>query len=144
VASYTDKGGKEVGPLTGTDVISIRSADVNPVDADEYGGFPRFGDNLSSGKHKGYILLKNIDLDNVKGFEYSYSAKQDGYIELRLDSRAGPVIVKTPFDEADDNKTLTADLEKPVSGRHDVYFFVLKKEHPDNGGFINLKKISFR
>jgi cytochrome c len=148
VASYTDKGGKAVGPLKGTDVITIRNADVNPVDADEYSGFPRFGDNLSSGKHKGYILLKNIDLSGIKGFGYQYSAEEsDGYIEVRLDSRAGPVISKTPFEKTgswSENKTLNADLDKPVAGRHDVYFFVLKKEHPDNAGFINLKRISFR
>ena len=81
-------------------------------------------------------------------FEYLYSAEaSDGYIEVRLDSRAGPVVSKTAFARTgswNENKTLKGELDKPVSGRHDVYFFVLKKEHPDNQGFINLKRISFR
>ena len=148
VAAYTDKGGKVVGPLKGTDVISIRNSEVNTIDADEYPGFGRFGDNLSEGKHKAYILLKNIDLDNIKGFEYSYSAdKNDGYIEVRIDSRAGPVISKTLFGKTgsgNNNKILKGELSKPVSGRHDVYFFVLKRDKPDNSGFINLNHISFR
>lgn len=148
IASYTDKGGKVVGPLTGSEVITIRNADVNPMNADEYPGFPRFGDNLSAGKHKGYILMKNIDLDGIKGFEYLYSAdNKDGFIEVRIDSRAGPVISKTPFEKTGSwsaNKTLKGELDKPVSGRHDVYFFVLKREKPDNSGFINLKQISFK
>jgi cytochrome c len=148
VASYTDKGGKAVGPLKGTDVITIRNADVDPMNADDYPGFPRFGDNLSAGKHKGYILMKSIDLDGIKGFEYLYSAEEsDGYIEVRLDSRAGPVISKTPIEKTgswNENKILKAVLETPVSGKHDVYFFVLKKENPDNSGFINLRRISFR
>lgn len=148
VASYTDKGGKVVGPLKGTDVVTIRNAKVDPINADEYPGFPRFGDNLSAGRHKGYILLKNIDLDGIKGFSYLYSAaKADGFIEVRLDSRAGPVVSKTEVDSTGSwstNGTVTGTFNKPVSGRHDVYFFVMKKENPDNSGFINLKEINFR
>lgn len=145
VATYTDKGGKEVGPLKGTDVITIRNAKVNPLYADEYPGFPRFGDNLSSGRHKGYILLKNIDLDGIKGFSYLYSADDnDGVIEVRLDSRAGPVVSKTDFTATgSDSKTINGSLDKPVSGRHDVYFFVLKKGVPDNSGIISLREINF-
>ncbi|RYF91827.1 MAG: PKD domain-containing protein, partial [Chitinophagaceae bacterium] len=145
VATYTDKGGNVVGPLKGTDVITIRNAKVNPMYADEYPGFPRFGDNLSSGRHKAYILLRNIDLDGIKGFSYLYSADDnDGVIEVRLDSRAGPVVSKTDFTATgSDTKTVTGSLEKPVGGRHDVYFFVLKKGVPDNSGIINLKEINF-
>jgi cytochrome c len=55
VATYTDKGGEGVGPLKDTDVVNIRNADVNPMYADEYPGFPRFGDNLSAGKHLCFI-----------------------------------------------------------------------------------------
>ena len=88
--------------------------------------------------------MKNVDLSGIKEFVYSFSAESDGYIEVRLDSRAGPVINKMPFDKSDESRTMAAELDNPVAGRHDVYFFVLKKEHPDNDGFVNLKKISFR
>ncbi|MBL7698053.1 MAG: ThuA domain-containing protein [Chitinophagaceae bacterium] len=148
VATYTDKGGKVVGPLKGTDVVTIRNAKVNPMYADEYPGFPRFGDNLSAGKHKAYILLRNVDLDNIREFSYLYSAKNsDGFIEVRLDSRAGPVVSKTPFRSTgswSENSTISATLDRPVSGRHDVYFFVLKDGTPDNSGIINLKEINFQ
>jgi cytochrome c len=145
VASYTDKGGKVVGPLKGSDVVTIRSADVNPMYADEYPGFPRFGDNLSSGRHKGYILLKNVDLNGIKGFKYLYSSGKEGYIEVRIDSRAGPVISKTGFGKTNqgDSGVLESMLDKPVGGKHDIYFFVLKKGTPDNSGVISLKQISF-
>ena len=92
--------------------------------------------------------MKNIDLNGIKGFEYLYSAdKNDGFIEVRIDSRAGPVISKTPFEKTGSwtaNKTLKGELDKPVSGRHDIYFFVMKSEKPDNSGFINLRQISFK
>jgi cytochrome c len=146
VASYTDKGGNKVGPLTGTDVVTIRSADVNPLNADEYPGFQRFGDNLTAGRHKGYILLKNIDLSTIKSFKYLYSAgKYDGFIEVRIDSRAGPVISKVPFEKTTSgDRELEATLDKPVEGRHDVYFFVLQGGKPDNNGVLNFKQISFQ
>lgn len=147
VATYTDKGGNQAGPLKGTDVVTIRNPKVNPMYADDYPGFPRFGDNLSAGRHKGYILLKNIDLTGIKGFSYLYAAdKSDGFVEVRLDSRAGPVVSKTEFGATgnwSDNKTLSATLDKPVTGKHDVYFFVLKKGKPDNSGLISLKEINF-
>jgi cytochrome c len=146
VASYTDKGGKAVGPLKGTDVVTIRNADVNPMNADEYPGFQRFGDMLTAGKHKGYILLKNIDLTAISGFRYTYSAEHgDGFIEVRLDSRAGPVVSRFDFSNTGPQNGIgNAKLNKPVSGRHDVYFFVMKKGKPDNSGVVNIKQISFQ
>jgi cytochrome c len=147
IATYTDKGGEGVGPLKDTDVVNIRKADVNPMYADEYPGFPRFGDNLSAGKHKAYVLFRNIDLTGIENFNYRYSAKEsDGFMEVRLDSRAGPVISKSAFDNTgswSNEKTLTGRLDKPVYGKHDVYFFVMKKEKPDDEEFVNLKQISF-
>jgi cytochrome c len=148
VATYTDKGGKAVGPLKGSDVVNIRSADVNPMHADEYPGFQRFGDVLTAGRHKGYILMKNVDLTGISGFKYTYAAQHsDGFIEVRIDSRAGPVISRKEVEKTgswSDNKVKTVKLDKPVTGKHDVYFFVLKKENPDNSGFVNIRQISFQ
>jgi cytochrome c len=94
-----------------------------------------------------YVLFRNIDLTGIKNFKYRYAAeKSAGYVEVRIDSRAGPVISKAAFDNTgswSNEKTLTGTLDNPVSGRHDVYFFVMKKEKPDDRGFVNLKQISF-
>lgn len=148
VASYTDRGGKPVGPLKGTDVVTIRNADVDPKNADEYPGFQRFGDVLTAGRHKGYILLKNIDLTAISGFRYTYSAEaSDGFIEVRIDSRAGPIVSKAPFEKTgswSSSKMLEAKLNTPVEGKHDVYFFVIKKGKPDNEEILNIRQISFR
>jgi len=147
VASYTDNGGKVVGPLKGADVLTIRNADVKTIYADEHPGFKRFTDNLTPGVHKAYVLLKNIDLTHIKKFRYLYTAEiTDGEIEVRLDSRAGPIICRTACPSTGSVKTtgeVTGVLEKPISGRHDVYFFVLKREKPDANGIIGLKEIGF-
>ncbi|UFH54987.1 carbohydrate-binding protein [Spirosoma sp. KNUC1025] len=146
VASYTDKGDKVVGPLTGTDVVTLRNAKVMSIYTDAQMGFPRFGNNLSPGAHKSYILLKNIDLTGIKQFTYEYgSGDQSGEIEVRIDSQAGPIISKTaygPTNSFDKLQTLTGKIDKPVSGRHDVYFFAIKREKP-NDRILKLTSIQF-
>ena len=146
MASYTDKGNKAVGPLTGTDVITLRNAKVMSIYADAQVGFARFKDNLSPGAHKSYILLKNVDLTGIKQFTYEYgSADQTGEIEVRIDSQAGPIICLTAYEPTgswDKLKTIPGKIEKPVSGRHDVYFFAIKRTKP-NDKILKLTSIQF-
>ncbi|GAB3983645.1 hypothetical protein GCM10028806_57180 [Spirosoma terrae] len=151
VASYTDNGestpGKKVvGPLTSTDVVTLRSAKVKTINADSYVGFPRWGSRLSAGGHKAYVLLKDIDLTNIKSLTYEYSAlNKDGEIEIRLDSYAAPVVSRTPFKTTGDWKkmnTVTGTFDKPISGKHDVYIVVVKRDKP-NDNLIQLDSIQF-
>jgi cytochrome c len=92
------------------------------------------------------VLLKNIDLNGIKKFTYEYASQnRDGEIEVRIDSQAGPVISLVPYTATgawDKTSTITGNIAVPVSGRHDVYFFVIKKEKP-NEDIINLKSIQF-
>jgi cytochrome c len=147
VASYTDKGAKGIAPITSTDIITIRNPKVQTVNADAYIGFARFGNNLASGSHKALILLKNVDLTNIGQFDYTYSTdKSNGVIEVRLDSRAGPVVSTTPFGPTgnwDTMKTVTGKLDRPIAGRHDIYFLVMKKDKPYDEK-IELKEILFK
>ncbi|RDC64947.1 ThuA domain-containing protein [Adhaeribacter pallidiroseus] len=146
LATYTDKGGKAVGPLTGTEVVTLRNAKVRSIDADAYTGFRRFGNNLSTGDHKAFILLKNTDLTNIKGFTYDYSAPdKDGEIELRIGSFAGPVISRTAFKANGGGKgpkQVTGTLDKPITGKHDLYFIIVKREKP-NDKLAALSAITF-
>jgi cytochrome c len=146
MATYTDKGGKAVGPLTQTDVVTLRPAKVPTVYANAHVGFGRFGNRLSDGSHKAHILLKNIDLTGIRKFTYEYSSlDKDGEIELRLDSYAGPVVSRTPYTATGawkTVKTVTGELSTPVSGKHDLYFVVVKRTKP-NDKIINLSSITF-
>jgi cytochrome c len=145
-ASYTDHGANSIEPLTGSESITLRNAKVKTVFADEYTGFRRFGNNLSGGDHKAFIMLRNIDLNGIRKFTYEYASKnRDGEIEVRIDSQAGPVISSVKYSATgawDKTSTVTGEIATPVSGRHDVYFFVIKKEKP-NDDIINLKSILF-
>lgn len=146
VATYTDKGANGIEPLTKTDTITLRNAKVKPVYADAYDGFSRFGNNLTNGRNKSYFLFKNVDLTTIKKFLYTYSAKdKEGEIEVRIDSKAGPVIAKDKFAATgswDKTETLSSMITVPTTGRHDVYIYMIKWDKPNND-LMNLKEIIF-
>ncbi|GAB2781786.1 hypothetical protein GCM10027275_26890 [Rhabdobacter roseus] len=144
VASYTDQGTAAVGPLTTTEVVTLRSAKVPTVYADAHVGFPRWSNSLSGGDHKAYILLKNIDLTGIRKFTYEYSSgEKSGEIWVRIGSYAGPVISRTTYPASGSaGGKVTGDVQVPTSGRHDVYFVVMKPDKPTNN-VISLKTISF-
>jgi cytochrome c len=146
VATYTDKGSNGIGPLTGTEVVTLRNAKVKTIHADAHVGFPRWSNSLSAGKHKSYILLKDVDLTGIKRFTYDYAASdKDGEIEVRIGSVAGPVISRTPFKATGAWKNVqqvTGEVTKPTTGKYDVYFVVVKRDKP-NDSLINLNTIQF-
>ncbi len=146
LATYTDKGGKVVGPLTGTEVVTLRNAKVRSIDADAYTGFRRFGNSLSTGDHKSFVLLKDTDLTGIKSFTYDYSAPdKNGEIEVRIGSFAGPVISRTSFQAnggGKGSKQVSGTLDKPITGKYDLYFIIVKREKP-NDKLASISAITF-
>lgn len=145
-ASYTDKGANGIGPLTGSEILTLRSAKVKTVFADAQVGFDRWGNSLSNADHKSYILLRDIDLTGIRKFVYEYASQdKDGAIEVRIDSQAGPVIAKTPYKATggwENETTVEGTVETSTSGKHDVYFILVKPNKP-NEDIINFKTITF-
>ena len=146
VGTYTDGGANGIEPITRHDVLKLRNARVRTVFMDRYEPFTRFGNSLTNADHKAFYMLKNVDLTHISGFLYEYASEdQSGAIEVRIDSQAGPVINKTGYEPTgswDKTDTVEASLTKPVKGRHDVYFIVVKPEKP-NEEIINLKAVTF-
>lgn len=145
-ASYTDKGGKVVGPLRGSDAISLRYATVKTAFADEHPGFARFRNELNEGGHKSFLLFRNIDLTNITAFTCNYSSKDAaGEILVRIDSRAGKIISSVAFkptESWDKFSPAQARLTTPVTGKHDVYFLINKPEKP-NTAVAKINEITF-
>ena len=77
-------------------------------------------------------FCRDIDLTGIKSLTYEYSAeKRSGEIVVRIESLGGPVISKvafTPTGGEDNHQTLTAKIDKPVSGRHHVYIIFQNQE----------------
>ncbi len=141
-ARYTDRGALGAGPVTGEDVITLRPATVRSVFADEHTGFPRWGNNISGGKHKSHVMLRNVDFADVTGFTFDYDAwGSAGEIEVRIDSYAGPVVVRTPYALGEDARA-HAKLNTRLEGEHDVYFIVRQPEPPD-AEVMTLKAVTF-
>jgi cytochrome c len=146
VATYTDKGSKAVGPIRTIAINTLRHGDMNPAFTDAYVGYPRFRDKLSEGGNKAYLLLKNVDLTGISQINYNYGSRNmDGEIEVRLDSKAGPVISTTAYKQTgsfDKENTVTGKFNNPVSGRHDIYIYAVKRTKP-NDAIIRINTIAF-
>ena len=145
-AMYTDSGANGVGPITTTTTINLSPAKVSAVFTDVQSGFARFGNNLSSGDHASYLLLKNVDLTAIMAFTFEYASRDKaGEIEVRRDSQAGPVIARTSYastDAWDKIATVNAKIATPLNSRHDLYF-IFRKPKPPNDDIINIKSVTF-
>jgi cytochrome c len=145
-AAYTDNGHKNMAPMRSTDRIEVRYATQQAVFADEHPGFPRFRNSLSEGGNKAYLLFKDIDLNNISKFRYNYAAKdKDGEILVRMDSQIGPVISRirfTPTGSFDKFSDLDAPLLRKISGKHHLYFVVVRTKQPDDA-LVKINTITF-
>lgn len=145
-AAYSDTGANGIGPLTGREVLTFRNARVPMVSMDRYVGFERFGNYLTNAGHKAFYMMKDVDLTHISGFLFEYSAEgATGAIEVRIDSQAGPVILRTPYPATGDwdrVESLEVPLEQGIQGRHDIYFIPVKPE-PPNTDIINMKAVTF-
>lgn len=99
-ATYTDKGGQVVGPLTATQTVALRSAKMPATAYDkqkESATFqvPNVGDVVVA-NHGGYIAFEKVDLRGIKTFMVTAFSQNGqtagGRIKLRLGSENGKVI----------------------------------------------------
>ena len=146
LAAYTDAGGKMVGPLTGSTVMSFRSPLLQAEDADKVQGLSKNNKALNSVNNNAYFVFQNIDLKGVKQLTYHYASQnQAAAIEVHTDSPTGPVISKLNYKATGDwNKFV--DLSAPVKdpgGRHDLYFVVVKDKPPYNS-LLDIDWIQFK
>ena len=138
-ASYTDKGGEVIGPLTARKILELRSPKLAAVDFTsiekamrmkvEPGQAPGIEEELNFviGNKDGYVAYKNIGLAGIHtidlGILQAAAYFGGGVIELRLDAPDGPLIgsaevVQGLMDMG--AETLRAAIKK-TDGKHDLY-----------------------
>ncbi|MEM8488626.1 MAG: ThuA domain-containing protein [Bacteroidota bacterium] len=107
IATYTDRGGEGVGPLTVRDVVTLRSPRIAAVDYDEAkdaqsvtapedapGGLG--GRQLLLGAHGAEVIYKNIDLRGIGGIKGTFvvapTFTTGGHVDIYLGSPDGQLL----------------------------------------------------
>ena len=138
-ASYTDKGGAVIGPLTAREVFSLRSPVIGAGQFDEINGAMKFkllagqapgveeDVELVIGNPNGYVVYKGIDLTGVKSIELGLGMAptyfSGGTVEVRSGAEDGPVIANVEVKQSLTEfgfQSKFADL-KPVEGPQDLF-----------------------
>ena len=138
-ASYMDKGGTEIGPLTARDVMTLRSPMIASINFDEIvkamkfkvepGMAPGVEEEMDIviGVGDGHVVYKGIDFAGVTGIEIGAAMAGTffggGTIELRLDAVDGPLIGSADVVQGLTDfgfKSFNTSIKK-TDGMHDLY-----------------------
>lgn len=148
-ASYTDKGGKIIGPLSNSKVISINSPILKAGNFDfaektQKFDVPGVGELLIA-IDDSYAKYNSIDLNSINNITISSFSRKGstvgGKIEIRQKSKEGNLIAEVIVNEGDTEPKKVL-LNNKLSSVEDL-FFVFK--NPDSGGrpLFGLSKIEF-
>jgi cytochrome c len=133
--AYTDKGGKEIGPLTSRKIVTLRYPRLQAETYDLGNNIARQGTRENTGfitrvKDGAYIAFENIDLTGISKLTFALNTRQAGStIDIRLDSVSGKQIgTATLVDTSTGRqwKELTTNINK-TQGLHTLYFVFTNK-----------------
>ena len=153
-ASYTDKGGEIIGPLTTEAKLKLRNPKVQAEDYDEM-------ENLSKRKPGGsdymhldritkdsWFLFKNIDLTGVKKLTVKTGqTRNKGYtLNIRVGNVDGKIIATTEIPFTNGGRVNWSETEvafnEIVKGKHDLYF-TFDYNGEDERAFVTMDWIYF-
>ena len=147
-ASYTDKGGEVIGPLTTREILQLRSPNQLAANFDVIQGATKF--KLEPGMapgveeemeiligSEGHVGYTNLGLAGISSVDLMIGQMPSyfggGTLELRLDAPDGQKIAETKVEQGLTDmgmKIINLPIE-PVSGQHDLYVkFVPSDDKP--------------
>jgi len=157
-ASYTDKGGQEIGPLTAREVVVLQSPAMPAanfqeiVKAQKFRITPEMSQGMVEeefdmviGGNEGMVKYANIDFTGVKGLKF-YAIKagaflSGGKLTLHLDDADAPSFAEVPIEMGLLDMGLgeyTANIPD-TDGVHNLYIkFVNEKDDKPVTGLINI------
>ena len=144
-ASYVDSGALPVAPLSGSQLIQLRTRDLPGIVADSHQGLKLSEKEVGHIGHGSYLCYQGINLTDIRQIiAYVASAGTGGEIQLRLGSMDGQLIGKV---EVTPNGSWSEYFDQPInisptSGRHDLY--VCFDKPGVRSGMMNLASLSFR
>ncbi|MEL6865600.1 MAG: ThuA domain-containing protein [Bacteroidota bacterium] len=158
-ATYTDRGGKEIGPLTARDILHLKHPLMASTSYTWMEGAMKFevkkgmapgveeDFEIVIGSPAGYIGFEQIDLTDIRSINLFYAAAPNffggGQIEIRIDAPDGPVIGDVSIEQGLTDFGMKEALVslKETQGMHDLYIFF--KESAEEGkpitALINLE-----
>jgi len=131
-ATYTDKGGPGIKPLTGQGSYALRNSKMHLNGVQRMRGYSAFGDNegrlLIAPNSAGWFVIDSIDLTGITSITTAFGWRDPidfGYIfELRLDNPDGKLIGSYTVNPRGGQARfeLTTRIEPVTDGRlHDLY-----------------------
>ncbi len=150
-ASYTDRGGRVVGPLTTRYLLTLRPPTLQAEDADAVYKAKQFPSETGVGFYVGeihdgsYLLFRGIDLAKIESLTYKFaSLNRSGTIELHLDSPTGPVVSTSAFGPTQNWITWAEQTApvNPTTGLHDLYVVFSQPTKP-NDNLLSVDWIRF-
>ena len=137
LASYTDKGGAGIKPITGTAGVELYNAKLSAGDYDKADGVSTFDLNgtkllIPAANTEGWAAYKDLDLTDVRGIEAIYflqKAPQYGYVvELFLDNlqgaKLGEVTIGPGAKPGTPNTALISFTPLTDGKNHTLYFHI--------------------
>lgn len=149
-ATYTDNGSAGISPLSGSDVVYLRSNIMDVSDFRSLNGMAK-KDSLGATylvlpARQGWIKGEQLDLSSISHVEVAgFGTGRAGtyLVELRAGQETGPVLSQGTLSfGADRQKASTSlPLPKTAAGKPQDLYFVIRQQ--GNGGRAYLKTISF-
>ncbi|PZR22948.1 MAG: Crp/Fnr family transcriptional regulator [Citrobacter freundii] len=159
-ASYSDKGGNNIKPLSGNNTVVLRNSKVELSRVNKREGFEtgKIGGKsfaIASGIN-GWIAMENLDLGSITkatlGKEWTTEYLSPYTFELRLDDPTGKLVgvfktegsqVTGGFGKTVKSEQLTAHLTPVTDGKKHTLYLVSKAEKPDLPHSVLLSWLQF-
>lgn len=132
LATYTDQGNEAIKPITAQKQINLR---YQKVEAEHYNGATSTSE-VSNGVvrelfHGDYLYFDKFDFTEIESITLAYGLREGreigGTIELRLDTKDGPLLGKTEITKPGET-TIKID---ELPGFHDLYIIFKNPQNED-------------
>ena len=133
-ASFTDKGGNNIKPLSTSTTVFLRNSNINLGELDDSFGFNSGNENgqqtLSSPLGRGYFALKNIDLTGLEGIDFTVSSQRPFDYGYQLEARTGSsdgkiigqIVIRKNAEEGMNTQTIELKFgDNVTAGFQDLY-----------------------
>ncbi len=148
-ATYTDKGGKVIGPLTNSESVALRSSKVKAVSFDDSKATSKFnvealgGEIVIATEDGAFFGFKNIDMTGVKGLTIgAFSQKGQsvgGKVEVRTGSPTGTLLAEA---EVSESNMMPLKMSVNTTGQQNLYF-VFKNPKAEGKALFGVSSIDF-